>query len=284
MDFVELQSGASHACISLQGGECLRWSCADVELLWEADAAIWDRTAPLLFPVCGWTRGGQVRLEGQTYQLGLHGFAARERFVVVEQDTNQITLRLTDTAETRALYPFAFVLDVTYSLEANALEIRARVTNSGGEPMPYAFGLHPGFHWLGSPDECRLLFDEAERAEVPVIAPGGLFSDETRPVHMNGRTLPLGEDLFAREALCFLNARSRGLTFGGPKGRLRVETQNFPHWVIWSKPDAPFLCLESWTGHGDPVGFGGDLFQKPGMITLPPGASGQHQARYMFTA
>lgn len=284
MVFVELQTGAGRARISLHGAECLRWSCAGVELLWEADAAIWDRTAPLLFPVCGWTRGGQVRVAGQTYPLGLHGFAARERFEVVAQGADHVSLRLTDTVETRALYPFSFVLDVTYRLEANALQVDARVVNSGGGPMPYAFGLHPGFRWLGTPDECRLLFDEVELAQVPVIAPGGLFSEEMRPVPMSGQTLPLGGDLFAREALCFLHARSRGLTLEGPKGRLRVETKGFPHWVIWSKPGAPFLCPESWTGYGDPVGFEGDLFQKPGMITLPPGASGQHQARYMFTA
>ena len=284
MNFVELRNGPSAARISLDGGECLRWSCAGAELLWDVDPSIWDRTAPILFPVCGWTRGGQVRVGGKIYPLGLHGFAAQQRFEVVAQGVDQVTLRLRDTVETRALYPFSFTLELHYRLDADALQVSAKVINQGEAPMPYALGLHPGFRWLGAPDECRLLFDEAERAQVPVIAPGGLFSEETRPVALEGQSLPLGGDLFAREALCFLEARSRGLTFTGPKGRLRVEAQGFPHWVIWSKPQAPFLCLESWSGYGDAVGFEGDLFQKPGMMVLPPGACGAHQARYMFTA
>jgi galactose mutarotase-like enzyme len=284
MDLIRLQSGASVAEISLQGGEALRWSCAGREMLWQAQAAIWDRTAPLLFPVCGWTRNGEVRVGAKTYPLGLHGFAASQRFEVVVQGIDYVTLRLSDNEATRALYPFSFVLDVTYRLGADGLEVSASVTNRGVTAMPYAFGLHPGFLWLGAADDCRLIFDEAERGLVPVIAPGGLFSDQVRSVPMQRRELPLGGDLFAREALCFLHARSRGLTLAGPEGRLQVELEGFPHWVIWSKPGAPFVCLESWTGYGDPVGFVGDLFEKPGMILLAPGASASHRARYMFTA
>ena len=70
----------------------------------------------------------------------------------------------------------------------------------------------------------------------------------------------------------------------GPEGRLRVELEGFPHLVIWSKPGAAFVCLECWTGFGDPVGFAGDLFEKPGMSQLGVGASASHRARYVFTA
>jgi len=283
MDLIRLQSGASVAEISLQGGEALRWSCAGREMLWQAQAAIWDRTAPLLFPVCGWTRNG-IRVGGKSYPLGLHGFAASQRFDVVAQGADHVMLRLSDNEATRAVYPFCFELNVTYRLSEDALEVDATVTNRGDGTMPYAFGLHPGFRWLGASDECGLIFDEAEDAQVPVIAPGGLFSDQVRSVPMQRRELPLGGDLFAREALCFLHARSRGLTLAGPEGRLQVELEGFPHWVIWSKPGAPFVCLESWTGYCDPVGFVGDLFEKPGMILLAPGASASHRARYVFTA
>ncbi len=252
-------------------------------MLWQADAAMWDRTAPLLFPVCGWTRDG-IRVGGKSYPLGLHGFAASQRFGVVSQGADHVTLRLSDTDVTRALYPFSFALEVSYRLTGQALEVSACITNRDFGTMPYAFGLHPGFRWPGAADACRLIFDKPEQAEVPVIAPGGLFSDELRPVPLQGRELPLGGDVFAREALCFLEAQSQGLTIDGPEGRLRVETQGFPHWVIWSKPGAPFICPESWTGYGDPVGFAGELAQKPGMILLAPGASRRHQARYVFTA
>jgi galactose mutarotase-like enzyme len=282
MDLIELRSGASIASISPEGGECLRWHCAGREMLWKADAAVWDRIAPLLFPVCGWTCDG-IRVAGTSYPLGLHGFASSERFVVGARDADHVTLRVCDNPTSRALYPFPFLLEVSYRLSADALEVAAVITNRGDGVMPYAFGLHPGFRLLGEAESCRLVFDKAERAEVPVIAPGGLFSQEQRLVPLEGRLLQLGGDLFAREALCFLDARSAGLVFEGPEGQLRIETQGFPHWVLWSRPGAPFLCLESWTGFGDPVGFSGELVAKPGMILLAPGASRRHLARYVFT-
>jgi galactose mutarotase-like enzyme len=270
--------------ISLYGAELLRWQIGARDLLWSPQANFWDRTAPILFPVCGWTRLGQVRVAGKVYPLGLHGFASSASFELLEQGAGFVRLRLCDNAATRALYPFSFALDLTYRLGSDWLEVEALVSNRGAGPMPYAFGLHPGFRWLGAAEDCRLIFDEAERSEVPVIAPGGLFSQEMRQIPLAGLVLPLSSAVFAREALCFLGARSRGLSFEGPQGRLRVEGQGFPNWVIWSKPDAPFICLESWSGYGDPVDFEGDLFEKPGMTVLAPGENGAHQARYMFTA
>jgi hypothetical protein len=53
---------------------------------------------------------------------------------------------------------------------------------------------------------------------------------------------------------------------------------------LWTKPGAPYLCIESWTGHGDPEGFAGDIFEKPSMRILPPGESARHRVRYAWLA
>ena len=228
---------------------------------------------------------GVARVGGETYPLGLHGFAMGERFEVVGQGADHVTLRLTQSAATLAQYPFPFTLEVTYRLDASGIEVSGLIRNPGDASMPYAFGLHPGFRWPlagGDKADYRLVFNAPERAEVPVIAPGGLFSQQMRPVPIEGRRLRLDDALFAREALCFLGAASKGLSFEGPGGRLRMEWEGFPHLVVWSKPGAPFLCLETWTGHGDPEGFEGDLFAKPSMITLPPGGEGRHRVRHSF--
>ena len=284
-EILELTSGASRARISRQGAEWLGWSVDGRELLWAPDGVHWDRTAPVLFPVCGWTRGGVARVGGETFPLGLHGFAMGERFEVVGQGADHVTLRLAQSAARLAQYPFPFTLEVTYRLDGSAIDVSGLVRNIGDAPMPYAFGLHPGFRWPlagGDKADHRLVFDAPERGEVPVIAPGGLFSAQMRPVPVEGRTLPLDEALFAREALCFLDAASSGLTFEGPSARLRMDWEGFPHLVVWSRPGAPFLCLETWTGHGDPDGYEGDLFDKPSMIILPPGGEGRHRVRYAF--
>lgn len=283
-DRIELSAGNARAGIALRGAEWVDWRVGADALLWTPDAAFWDETAPLLFPVCGWTRDGRASVNGVVYPLGLHGFARAQTFELQQRGGDFVTMTLRDNAATRAQYPFAFELNLEYRLTPFAFEARARVVNAGRVPMPYAFGLHPGFRWPfagGDIEDYAIVFDEEERADVPVIAPGGLFSDQRRPVALEGRELALSSDTFAREALCFLDARSRGLRFTGPGGRaLRVEADGFPHIALWSRPGAPFLCIEHWTGYGDPVDFAGELADKPSMISLAPGEERTHAARY----
>lgn len=254
----------------------------DVDLLWRADPSVWPQTAPILFPVVGWTRDG-IRHRGRAYPLGLHGFAAPRRFAPVEAGRDFARLRLEWDAASLAVYPFEFRLDACYRLSADTLSWTLEATNLGAEPMPYAVGLHPGFRWpLARSDAPHaFVFDRAERPDVPVIAPGGLFSAERRCVPLEGRRLALSRDLLAAEALCFLDIASAGACLdNGAGARLRVDLENFPHLALWSRPPAPFLCIEAWTGYGDPVGFDGEISDKPSMRLLQPGETGRHGARF----
>lgn len=201
----------------------------------------------------------------------------------MEQGADFARLRLAADGRTRALYPFEFRLDAIYRLEATALVWTLEAENLGPEPMPYALGLHPGFRWplAGAAATHTFTFDAPERPRVPIIAPGGLFSPDSRPVPLEGRRLAVTPDLMAQEALCFLDIASRGAVFDNGAGvRLRVDLEDFPHLALWARPPAPFLCIEAWTGHGDPVGFAGELSDKPSMRLLAPGATGRHGARF----
>ena len=205
---------------------------------------------------------------------------------MVARGDDHVRLRLRDTAATRALYPFAFTFDVAYRLTPDALHATLEVTNDDTRALPYSCGLHPGFSWPfagGDPATYRVIFDDVEKGDVPVITADGLFAAAKRAVPIDRCVLPLAPALFAREALCFLDARSRGLTFAAPDGRaIRIETTNFPHVALWSRPGASFLAIEAWTGHGDPEGFDGDLFAKPSMLVLDPAARARHEVSYRF--
>ena len=52
---------------------------------------------------------------------------------------------------------------------------------------------------------------------------------------------------------------------------MRIDFPDTPYLGIWSKPGARFVCVEPWHGLADPVGFAGDLADKSGVFTLPPG-------------
>ena len=283
---IRLASAGDRAEIRPAGGELLAWHVAHRNLLWKMDPAIWPRTSPILFPIVGRARNGELSIDGRNYPMGIHGFAAASRFVPVSQSQDQVCLRLTDDAVTRASFPYSFQLDVTYRLESRQLGVAFTVTNTGDAPLPYALGWHPGFAWpfsAGRRCDYAIAFERPERPEVPVITADGLFSLGRRQIPLGGCDLPLSESLMANEALCFLEAHSRSLRFVAPDGAaIRMELQDFPHIALWSRPEAPFLCIEAWTGHGDPEGFAGDIFEKPSMRVLPVSAMAGHAIRLEF--
>ena len=283
---IDLRSGAAVAVIALRGAEWRRWHVGGADRLWTPDPAWWTDVAPLLFPVVGWTRNGAIRVAGSTHPLGLHGFARTLQFAVAARDTASVRLVAEDDEQTRKAYPFAFGLAVTLSLDEWSVSISADVTNRSAGPMPYGFGFHPGFRWPfdgGRQHDYAVLFDAVEEPTVPEIAPGGLFSARRREVPLAGRALPLSAGLFAREALCFLDARSRGLRVlrrGG--SAIRVRFDGCPAVALWSRAGAPFLCVEGWQGYGDPEDFTGDLAEKPGLAHLAPGQTARHAMQVTF--
>lgn len=282
---IEIVAGDTRAKLALRGAELRSWRVGGRELMWQGDAASWPATSPVLFPVCGATRDGIIRVAGQSFPLGLHGFAARAMFAIASIDSDHVRFVLKDDVATRTHYPFGFALTVEYRVAPGRIDARLGIRNTGSGAMPYACGLHPGFRWPfggGAPTDYRVVFDELENPNVPVIAAGGLFSRRLREVPLSGRVLDLAPSLFAAEALCFLGAASRGLGFEGPDGAIRVETENFPHFVLWRKPPGEFLCIETWSGTGDPEDFAGDLFAKPSMRILTPGEEAVHAARFSF--
>ncbi|HLW93606.1 MAG TPA: aldose 1-epimerase family protein [Roseiarcus sp.] len=282
---VRLTSGEASLVVALAGAEARQWRIGDRDLLWPGDPAIWGQVSPILFPVVGWTRDG-ARVEGRHYALGLHGFAAAQAFVLESQTPDMARFALSDNEETRAVYPVIFRLIVEYRLTANALDVALEIENRGDRPAPYAFGLHPGFRWPfdgAGRSGCYVLFEKAEKAEVPVVAPGGMIAPRRRPIPLKGARLDLTDELFAHDALCFLEPVSRSLRFVGASGAaIEMALGDFPRAALWMRPGAPFLCLEAWTGYSDPEGFAGDLFEKPGMRVVEAGARARCAATYSY--
>jgi galactose mutarotase-like enzyme len=281
-EVVRLQAADAAVDIALKGAEPISWRVAGRELLWNGDPEHWSYHAPILFPVVGASAGGQVRVEGRAYAMPQHGFARLSTFTLIEQDRASARLRLHETEDTLARYPFPFQLDVIAQLESRALSLAFEVTNQDQGAMPYALGFHPAFPWPlsgGNRNGHRVVFEADENPAVPEVAAGGLLSRARRPVPLDGRILPLDPALFS-EALVFLDARSRAFSFEAADGAaIGMELEHFPHLAVWSRPTAPFLSLEAWTGHADWEDADGELASRASMIRLGPGETGRHGVR-----
>jgi len=275
-EIVSLVSDELSADVALLGAELRRLDDAvGNALLWDGDPAFWTGRAPLLFPIVGGLAGDAFRHGGRTYGLPRHGFARRSTFSVVERDTAHVTLRLEDDDATRAVWPFAFRLDVTHALAGPRLTTTAVVTNRADEAMPVAFGFHPAFRWplpgAGPRGAHVVRFERPEPAPVRRLDGAGLMDPRPRPSPVAGDTLALDDALFAEDALIFDRLESRRLSYGAGDVALDIAFDGMPHLGLWTRPGAGFLCIEPWQGHADPVGFDGDLAEKPGMVRLAPG-------------
>lgn len=278
------------AIIALDGAEPVSWQVNGRDYLWSGDPAHWNRHAPWLFPVVGASAGGAVRVGDRTFPMAQHGFARDLPFRLVERSADTVTLRLADDAATRAHYPYAFRLDVTARVGPSMLDLEVWLENPGTEPLPYALGFHPAFPWpfaggtRAKESGYAVVFEHAERAMVPEVGEGGLLLRQERPIPLEGTTLPLDPDLF-KEALVFRDAASGWMRFTAPDGAaIRMEMSDFPHLAVWTKPDAPFLSLECWTGHADWAGFAGDLTRRDSQRLLAPGGRARHGVTLSFTA
>lgn len=278
---VALAAGEATAVVALKGAEPLSWRVAGRELMWHADPAHWDRSAPILFPVVGASSAGVVRVDGTAYPMPQHGFARDSLCEVVERGTGFVHLRLTDDAGTRAHYPFAFALGVRIALTPDTLTLDFGVRNAGREALPYALGFHPAFAWpFDAPrrDAHAVVFEAREEPEVPLLTRDGLLARRTRRLSLDGKRLALAPELFEKGALVFLDAASRTMRFVSPSGAaVALAAEDFPHLALWTKPTAPFLSLECWTGHADWEEATSDLRERASIRLLPCGGLGRHR-------
>ena len=247
------------------------------DLLWEGDPAFWTGRAPILFPIVGALVGGEYRVDGRTYALPQHGFARRRSFALVDHDATSVRFRLVDDAESRAVYPFAFMLDLVGLIDGATLTITAELRNPGEAPLLASFGFHPAFRWPlpygRARADHRFVFERPEPAPIRRIA-DGLLAPDPRPTPIAGDTLMLDDSLFVGDAIIMDAPASRSLRYGAADGpQLEIAWGDMPMLGLWSKPGAPFVCVEPWQGHVDPAGFAGDLRDKPGIVEIAPGAT-----------
>jgi galactose mutarotase-like enzyme len=278
-DVVRLETGGASAEIALAGAEPVSWRVGGRELIWGGDPQHWARHAPILFPVVGASAGGVVGIAGQTYPMPQHGFARDSLFALVERTGDAAHLRLAASEATAAHFPFRFVLDIRTTLGPHSLTLAVRVTNADNRAMPYAVGFHPAFPWpFDKPDRAghAVEFEREESPEIPALTPDGLLTRPGSRLPIEGRRLALAPELFTG-ALVFLDARSQWLRFRSPSGAaIALEAEDCPHLALWTKPTAPFLSMEAWTGHADWQDFSGELSERPSMRRLEPGAGAEH--------
>lgn len=273
-----LHKGPLTAAVDTQGGELVSFrDGAGTEYIWGGDPAYWAGRNPILFPIVGSLKNGRVDIGGQSYEMGRHGFARGMEFAPVEQGEDFVALELRETEETLACYPFPFSLRVTHRLLEDGFSTAFSVQNTGGSPMPFCIGGHTAIRIPEGErfEDFHLLFDQAETADSHLLSPQGIILHDGRKAMLDGTgTLALDYQDFAQmDTLIFSMLRSGNVSLVHREtGRgVRLDFHEFPMVAFWTKPGAPFLCMEPWLGCAAWDNESGRFKDKLFCATLQPG-------------
>lgn len=251
--------------------------------LWNGDEAFWTGRSPILFPIVGKAPDDHVSIGGVRYPMGQHGFARRSEFALTQSGSDFCRFELASSAQSRASYPFEFLLSVEHRLVGRAVEVTAEVSNKDSKPMPYGIGFHPAFVWPLPGCEGLDHMIWLDNGASPPLARlvDGLVDPQPMPSPFVDGALLLERDDFTGDTMIFLEGAGSGLIYGAGDAAVQLRWENLPNLAFWSKQaDAPFLCLEPWHGTAAAVGRGDGIEARPSTVMLGAGETG----RYRFVA
>lgn len=265
---ITLSNNKISASINTIGAELIRLEKDNQNYIWTVNETYWNKTSPILFPIVGRLKNDAYTIADKKYELPRHGFARNFEFQILNQTESSVVFVLESNSETLKNYPFEFQLQLEYELDGNELKMKYSVENRSEVTMPFSIGAHPAFAIEDSFSDYSLQFNEAEEF-VSYELENEQFSNSFRKINSENGQINLNYSLFEKDALVFKHLKSNELILlNKNKPVLSVQFEGFPYLGIWTKPNAPFLCIEPWCGLADNVNHNGNIFEKEGIQLL----------------
>ena len=270
---VTIKNNTISASINSIGAELIRLEKDNKNYIWTVDKTYWNKTSPILFPIVGRLKNDSYSINNTTFELPRHGFARNYDFQIVNQTENSVVFQLESNSETLKNYPFDFQLQLEYLLEDNTLKMNYSVVNKSNETMPFSIGAHPAFAIDNNFSDYSLRFNKDDKF-ISYELENEQFNNSFKEISTVNNTISLDYSLFEKDALVFKHLNSNELTLlENGKEVLSVQFEGFPYLGIWTKPNAPYLCIEPWCGLADNVNHNGELSIKEGINLLEKDAT-----------
>ena len=262
--------------VDSEGAEAIHLVYKGINYLRERDE-VWDRTAPILFPIVGRLKDGVAYYEGKKITLGVHGFAAHRHFNLKEITEDKITLSDRYDEETLKLYPFKYEIEVTYALNNKSYSTIIKVKNVDKVSYKYNIGGHPGITcplFKGEEfNDYRIVFNKKETFSSPSIFKGCMLDFDHPYVEFDSiNQIDLDYKYFLVDAIVNRNLKSDRISLLNKDDHGITFTYNgFNTIAFWTRPGSKYLCFEPWCGYADLYNTNQDFLTKPDLIEIKPG-------------
>lgn len=275
---------ATQMLTSKMGGELISFKVNGEERIHQGESTIdengkvyWKRHSPVLFPIVGKLKKNQTLIGGRTYELPQHGFARNLEFEPITKLDNFHSYVLKSNKYTLLKYPYEFELYNTYRTEENKLTTIYKVVNTGLINLPFGIGGHPAFKI--DKEELKkgsyyLEFEEdEEKIHFLYLVDGLIATQYAKNIMIDKKSIPIDSHSFDNDAIIMKGITSHKISLKNKregKTLLTMDFADFPYLAIWSKPNAPFVCIEPWYSTADNVNSTGVFTQKQDIISLKP--------------
>ena len=236
--------------------------------IWTPIEQFWNRRAPNLFPIVGRLMRDRYLHNGNYYELGQHGFARNSPFKIIKYQPNEVTLQLESDNKSFVVYPFEFQLLIHFKIVENVLTVSAEIYNTGSEVLPFSYGAHPAFALESPISNYSVRISGKDKIQRRFLNEG-IRIEQYGTIPLVKNTLMLDDELFIDDAIVLENQSIEKVDIlENAEPYISVISEGNPYYGIWTKPGAPFLCLEPWWGIADSMDSNGEIMEKEGITKL----------------
>lgn len=248
----------------------------NTEYLWQGDATFWKNRATNIFPYIGRMTEGKYTYKGETYEMGIHGFAKDSEFNAEVVSDEEIMFTLQTSDETLSMFPFDFKLYIHYKLNENTIEQTYKVENRDWKKMYFGIGGHPGFNLPLNEglafEDYKLVFETPCEPDMLNLSATRFVSEGSTKLELvDGVTLNLQHNLFDNDAMLLKNT-SKKIKLMSDKGEKGVEVtfKDMDYLALWHAPEttAPYVCIEPWSSTQSRHEVIEDFETQPGLMSL----------------
>ena len=237
----------------------------------------WNRKAPVLFPIVGKLRDLRTSIDGKEYKMNQHGFARDKEFSLFKEDENSLEFLLTYSKDSLEIYPYKFNLYIKYLIDELGVSVSYKVVNVDDKDIYFNIGGHPGLKLPFNKDgemfeNYSVIFEKVESFDAPTVEDNGTLNfDITNPFY-DIKKIDLDYKYFEIDAIVAPHLKSRSVNLVNKDGKgIKFDFFGFNSFALWTRPNAPFLCLEPWLGYADKYNSDYQFIHKDDIQRLEPG-------------